>query len=118
MTKPKPKTPAEALIKIKGNDTWSALAHALFLSSGQQFNRGYLQQVVNGKRHASNKLLKALGLPLKAVPVVPCRGCGEVHLRKTCPHKRHPRPRTWHHLIDLTPQQVVHLLRTRQDYQP
>jgi hypothetical protein len=118
MTKPKPKTPAEALIKIKGDDTWSALAHALFLSSGQQFNRGYLQQVVNGKRHASNNLLKALGFPLNAVPVVPCQYCGTVPMKKHCNCRRAKKPRIWRHLIDLTPQQVVYLLRTRQDYQP
>ena len=118
MTKPKPKTAPDVLLALKGKGSWPALSTAINKQSGVLFNPGYLHQIASGKRPASNKVLRALGLPLNAVPVMPCPRCGEVHeQKKTCPTKQHakPRLRPWRHLNDLTDQQIIYLLRTRKE---
>jgi len=55
--------------------SWKAVA------SGLGFNVGYIYRVAHGKR-ASNRLLHALGLPMRTVPVVVCPLCGEPPLAK------------------------------------
>jgi|WetSurMetagenome_2_1015567.scaffolds.fasta_scaffold1219740_1 hypothetical protein len=129
MTKPKPKTAQEALQAMKGDHTkhqrtWSQVAAQLPpRKDGKPWNVGYLHQVAHGTRPANNDLLHALGLPLKSVPAQPCHKCGELHgFIKTCPSKRKPRGthrvRMWRSLNDLTPKQVAHLLRHREEYMP
>lgn len=54
-------------------------------------NPGFLSSIASGKARASNSVLKALRLPLRAVLAVPCRSCGEVHLRHVCPKIRQRR---------------------------
>jgi hypothetical protein len=121
LTKPKPKNAREALWQLKGKGKWTELSIALDKLSGQKFAPAYLHQVAHGKRRASDPLLKALGLPLNAVPVQPCAQCGELHdFLKTCPKKlreRHAQKmRPWKHLNELSDAQITYLLRTRKDY--
>ena len=121
MTKPKPKTAAEALRQLKGKRTLRALQGDIRDMSGRTFNVGYLQQIMAGKRRASNALLYALRLPLNAVPAQPCNKCGRLHdFVKLCPDKRKPHSpyRAWRNLIDLKPGEVAWLIKTRKEYKP
>ena len=51
-------------------------------------SKGYLSAVLSGKRRASNRLRCALGLAPRTVPAEPCRYCGKVHTRRTCPERK------------------------------
>lgn len=80
-------TLADALREYNKNDNKPfriALTTAL-----QAVNDG---RVAAGRRLASNRLLLALGLPLRAMPAEPCAHCGVVHVRKTCPKRRSETP--------------------------
>ncbi len=98
MTTRKPRTPAEALLKLhRTARSWSIVAHDL------DENRGQLNAIAHGTRRAPNRVIIKLNqalrlkLPLNLVPAAPCLYCGEVHLRKSkrCPNKTpigNPRP--------------------------
>ena len=58
------------------------------------FNVGYIYNVAHKEKQASNKLLHALGLPMRTVEVAPCPKCGQPPLTKhhRCPGAA-PKPR-------------------------
>ena len=53
------------LVELKGERTWKALADEL------KMNQGYLYRVVHGKRHASSRLRRALGITATKSPRQP-----------------------------------------------
>lgn len=121
MTQRKPKTAREVLLKLKGRGSWRTLVKTIERASGVRLNPGYLSAIVSGQRHASNTVLRAIGLPLKAVPVKPCERCGELHdFKKTCPKRLHaaPRLKPWRHLYELSDPQIAFLFSTRKEYSP
>lgn len=58
------------------------------VSGAVGFGKGYLSAVLHGKRRASNRLRRALGLRPRTVPAEPCHHCGDVHIRRTCPARK------------------------------
>lgn len=88
---------AEAIKIALSGKTLNQLARDL------QINRGQLSNVMRGKRPASNRVLRALGLPPRLVPAEPCPECGEAHIVGWCTRVEgaprrpaHHRPmRTW-----------------------
>lgn len=121
MTKRKPKTAREVLLKLKGRGSWRALVATIEQTSGVRVNPGYLSAIAAGHRRASNTVLRAIGLPLNAVPVKPCARCGELHdFKKTCPKRLHaaPRVKAWRHLYELSDPQITFLFANRKDYRP
>jgi hypothetical protein len=56
--------------------SWQAVAAQL------GYTTGVIHAVAHGKKRAPNRLLCALGLPPRTVPVQPCPHCGKPPLRK------------------------------------
>jgi hypothetical protein len=69
--------------------SWKAVAGRL------GFNVGYIYNVANGNKRASNRLLHALGLPMRTVAIAVCPDCGELPLAKRhhCPARVPGKPR-------------------------
>src|SRR3990167_2019226 len=62
--------------------SWTAVAADL------KFNVGYIYRVANGQKQASNRLLHALGLPMRTMPAPVCPVHGIPHVTKRCPRPR------------------------------
>ena len=72
--------------------SWSTVAGDL------GFNVGYIYRVARGEKRASNKLLHALGLPMRTAPAPVCPRHGVVHVSRRCPAdpgKPRPKRRDW-----------------------
>lgn len=77
--------------------SWKAVA------TGLGFNVGYIYSVANSRKRASNRLLHALGLPMRTAPAPVCPRHGVVHVSRRCPPdpaelvegQPHPKRRNW-----------------------
>jgi len=70
------------------------LVDGSFAKAGKNLgvNRGTLYAIMKGKRHASNSVRAAIGLPPHTVAVVP-PDCGHVTLVDVCPVCNPPKPK-------------------------
>jgi hypothetical protein len=115
MTPRKPQTPADALLSMyRRLKKWQAVADQL------HENKGLVNAVAHGKRKAPNHLIISLNkalrlrLPLNEVPATPCRHCGLVHVRRSCPQRQ--RPRQYRSLWDIPQAQLARMIRERAIY--
>jgi len=113
----KDRTPADAILLLyKRRGTYRALARELGESPGA------LNSIAQGKRSVPNRIIIKLNralnwrLPLHPVPAAPCVKCGEVHVKRSCPKRRKPRPAR--DLFDLPLDTLRALLRARKEYTP
>ena len=108
--------------------TWAEVAAEVSRRANKPISAGYIYQIAKGTRKPPNLVLMALRLPLRPVLAPPCPKCGQVHVRKTCPHRRHTKPRlhrsgknritSWGWLNELNADQIVSMLAGRKEYKP
>lgn len=83
---------SESVPKVRRAGRQSAHSWTV-VADGLGFNTGYIYRVAKDDKRASNKLLHALGLPMRTVAVSVCPHCGLAPLAKrhVCPGTEKPR---------------------------
>jgi hypothetical protein len=117
-------TAPELLMKLKRGHsdktgavrTWAEVAKIVSERGRHPVSTAYVYQIAQGRKPAPNYVLLALKLPLRPVLAPPCRKCGKVHVRKTCPERS--KPRGYKSLNDLRDEQIVAMFRYRREYNP